>query len=140
MTRKERQNPKLLNASRKKRVAAGSGTKVEEINRLLKMHRQMSDMMKALGGKKGKGMMGALGNMMGLGGGVPGGMPDPSQLDPKALEEMAKAANGSGGLPGGFPPGLPGLPSGGIAGGGMPGLPGGLPPDLARQLSKGKKK
>jgi signal recognition particle subunit SRP54 len=146
MTRKERQNPKLLNASRKKRVAAGSGTKVEEINRLLKMHRQMADMMKKLGGKSGKGMMGALGNMMGLGpggGGMPAGMPagmDPSQMDPKALEEMARAVKGGGGLP----PGLPGMPSGGIAGGGMPGLPGGLPgglsPDLARALSKGKKK
>ena len=145
MTRKERRSPKLLNASRKKRVAAGSGTKVEEINRLLKMHRQMADMMKALGGKKGKGMMGALGNMMGLGGGgMPGGMPDPSQLDPKALEEMAKAAKGGAARGGGLPPGLPGLPSGGIAGGGLPGglpgLPGGLPPDLARQLARGKKK
>ena len=46
MTRAERKNPKLLNASRKKRVAAGSGTSVQDINRLLKMHRQMADMMK----------------------------------------------------------------------------------------------
>ena len=46
MTARERQVPKVLNASRKKRVAAGSGTSVQDINRLLKMHRQMADMMK----------------------------------------------------------------------------------------------
>jgi len=45
MTKKERTFPKLLNASRKKRIAAGSGTSVQEINKLLKMHRQMADMM-----------------------------------------------------------------------------------------------
>ena len=50
MTPKERRNPDVLKASRKKRIAAGSGTKVEEVNRLLKMHRQMADMMKAMGG------------------------------------------------------------------------------------------
>src|SRR5690606_6017406 len=43
MTKKERKNPDLLKASRKKRVAAGSGTRVEDVNRLLKMHRQMAD-------------------------------------------------------------------------------------------------
>ncbi len=43
MTPYEKRNPKVMNASRKKRVAAGSGTKVEEINRLLKMHLQMAD-------------------------------------------------------------------------------------------------
>ena len=55
MTKKERKNPKLMNASRKKRVAAGSGTTVQEINKLLKAHRQMADMMKKLGkgGMKG---------------------------------------------------------------------------------------
>jgi signal recognition particle subunit SRP54 len=122
MTRKERSNPKLLNANRKKRVAAGSGTSVQDINKLLKMHRQMADMMKAMGKKKG-GLMGALGGMMG-GGGMPpgaGGMPD---MDPKQLEQMAKQM-GAGG-PDGLPGGLPGL--GGP--GGLPGLPG---------LGKGKK-
>ena len=49
MTAFERRSPKVMNASRKKRVAAGSGTKVEEINRLLKMHLQMADMMKKMG-------------------------------------------------------------------------------------------
>src|SRR6266849_6171139 len=53
MTPAERRNPDVLKASRKKRIAAGSGTKVEDINRLLKMHRQMADMMKAMGGKRG---------------------------------------------------------------------------------------
>src|ERR671927_1092100 len=52
MTPKERRNPDVLKASRKKRIAAGSGTKVEELNRLLKMHRGMADMMKAMGGAK----------------------------------------------------------------------------------------
>ena len=45
MTAHEKRNPKVMNASHKKRVAAGSGTKVEEINRLLKMHMQMAGMM-----------------------------------------------------------------------------------------------
>ena len=68
MTKSERKNPKLLNASRKKRVAAGSGTSVQDINRLVKMHRQMADMMKAMGKKRG--MLGAL-----FGGGPPPEMP-----------------------------------------------------------------
>jgi signal recognition particle subunit SRP54 len=55
MTPQERRNPDLLKASRKKRIAAGAGMKVEDLNRLLKQHRQMADMMKALGGaKKGR--------------------------------------------------------------------------------------
>ena len=75
MTAKERRNPDLLKASRKKRVAAGSGTRVEEINRLLKMHRQMADMMKQMG--RGKGMFARMGGMMGMPGmgGLGGGMP-----------------------------------------------------------------
>src|SRR5712664_1367957 len=83
MTAKERRHPDLLKASRKKRVAAGSGTKVEEINKLLKMHRGMSDMMKAMGGAK-RGPLAGLANALGMGGGVGGGMPSP--------EEMAKLA------------------------------------------------
>ena len=62
MTKSERKNPKLLNASRKKRVAAGSGTRVQDINKLVKMHRQMADMMKAMGKKRG-----LLGQMFGGG-------------------------------------------------------------------------
>jgi hypothetical protein len=52
MTPRERRNPDILKASRKKRIAAGSGTKVEEVNRLLKQHRQMADIMKELGRAK----------------------------------------------------------------------------------------
>ena len=68
MTKKERVNPGLLQASRKKRISSGSGTEVAELNRLLKMHRQMSDMMKKLGRTGNKGMLrGMMGQMMGKG-------------------------------------------------------------------------
>ncbi|MBN9060660.1 MAG: signal recognition particle protein, partial [Rhizobiales bacterium] len=118
MTRAERRNPDILKASRKKRIAAGSGTRVEDVNRLLKMHRGMADMMKAMGGAK-RGPLAGLANMMGFG----GGMPSP--------EEMAKLAEK---MPGGMPGGMPNLPPGFPGAGGlppnMPGLPklpGGLP-------------
>ena len=136
MTAHERANPDILKHSRKKRIAAGSGTTSADINKLLKMHRQMADMMKAMGKGKGGGMMkqmmGGLAGKMGLGGmgGMPGGMPDLSKMDPKQLEQMAKAMQQGGGAgmpnmpPGlGGPGGLPGLPGpGGIPG--FPGLPG----------------
>ena len=118
MTPRERRNPDLLKASRKKRVAAGSGAKVEDINKLLKMHRTMADMMKAMGSGK-RGPLAGLANMMGMG----GGMPSP--------EELAKLAEK---MPGGMPPGLPG---------GSPGAPGlpptmpGLPPKLPGALPGG---
>ena len=56
MTVREREHPEILNASRKKRVAAGSGTSVEEVNRLLKQYEQMNKMMKQFmgNGRKGK--------------------------------------------------------------------------------------
>ena len=69
MTREERRNPDLLKASRKKRVAAGSGVKVEDVNKLLKQHRQMADMMKSMGGAKRGGAMGKMASMLGLPGG-----------------------------------------------------------------------
>src|SRR5262249_15884104 len=53
MTPQERRVPKILDGKRKRRIAAGSGTKVEEVNRLLKMHRQMADMMKVMGKQRG---------------------------------------------------------------------------------------
>ncbi len=121
MTRHERRNPKVLDASRKRRIAAGSGTKVEEINRLIKMHRQMADMMKAMGGAAGKrGPLAGLAGMMGMGGA-------PS---PEALQQMAEkmpggmGGLGGGGLPAKFPGGMPGL--GGLPKGlsGLPGLGG----------------
>jgi len=121
MTPGERRNPDVLKASRKRRIASGSGTKPEDINRLLKMHRTMADMMKAMGGAK-RGPMAGLANMLGFGGGMP------------SAEEMAKLAEKMpGGLPGmsgaaGLPPGMPGLPPNFP---GLPGLgpkfPGGLP-------------
>jgi signal recognition particle subunit SRP54 len=133
MTKAERGNPDILKHSRKKRIAAGSGTDAAEINKLLKMHRQMADMMKAMGGKgRGggmmRGLMGGLASKMGLGGMMPGGgMPDLSKMDPReleALKKQAEAAGLGGGMPKGLPGGLPGLP--GSSGGGLPGLPGGM--------------
>lgn len=60
MTRAERRNAKLIAASRKRRIAAGSGTSVQEVNRLLKQHKQMQDMMKKVSrmGQKGLGRQG----------------------------------------------------------------------------------
>jgi signal recognition particle subunit SRP54 len=132
MTKAERANPDMLKHSRKKRIAAGSGTDASDINKLLKMHRQMADMMKMMGGKKGgmmKQMMGGLAGKMGLGGGM-GGMPDLSKMDPKQLEALAKQAEAAGIKPGSLPGlggggGLPGLAGGRLPGlGGLPGLPG----------------
>jgi signal recognition particle subunit SRP54 len=64
MTPRERNNPKILKASRKRRVAAGSGTTVQEVNALLKQFREMQKMMKQLRGGRGRGL-GNLGNLMG---------------------------------------------------------------------------
>jgi signal recognition particle subunit SRP54 len=125
MTGEERRNPELLKHSRKTRIAKGSGTNAEEINKLLKMHRGMAEMMKMMGGKGGKGLMGKLGAMMGLGGGglgggMPGGMgamPSPDQI--AALQEKM---GGKGGALPGLPKGI--TPPGGLPGLGKPGLPG----------------
>jgi len=136
MTPQERKNPDILKNSRKKRIAAGSGVDVSEINKLLKMHRTMADMMKAMGsGKRGIGQ--ALGSMFGLGGGgggmpggmpgLPPGMPEPTPEQIAALEKqfggklppMPPGLGGGGGMPK-----LPGLP--GLGGPKLPGL-GGLP-------------
>ncbi|MGB0922028.1 MAG: signal recognition particle protein [Alphaproteobacteria bacterium] len=98
MTRDERKRPKVIQASRKKRIAAGSGTSVQEVNKLIKMHRQMADMMKKMSKGKGKGLAAMLGGAMGS------GMPDPTTMG---------GMGGPGGLPGlgsGMPPGLPGMP------------------------------
>src|SRR5690606_39303884 len=87
--RKERETPDLLNASRRKRIAAGAGVEVSDINKLAKQHRQMADMMK----KVSRGGMGALGGMFGgKMGGMLGGMPDLSKMDPAQLEQMARQA------------------------------------------------
>ncbi len=110
MTKKERANPDILAASRKKRIAAGAGMEVSDLNKLLKMHRQMSDMMKKMG-KKGM-LKGGLQALMGK-----SGMPQDmaAGMDPKALEAAARQMGGRapGGLPGlggmGLPPGLSGF-------------------------------
>ena len=134
MTPDERRRPDVLKASRKKRIAAGSGTKVEDINRLLKMHRTMADVMKAMGGAK-RGPLAGFANMFGLGGGMP------NQADLAKLAEKMP-----GGLPGGLPgaPGLPNLPAK-FPGGSLPGLGGKLPglggmPGLPPGFDKGFKK
>ncbi|HRK70095.1 MAG TPA: signal recognition particle protein [Micropepsaceae bacterium] len=72
MTRAERTKPDIINGSRRKRIARGSGVDVSEVNKILKMHRQMADMMKEM--KKGK--RGGLASLFGIGGGMPpGGFP-----------------------------------------------------------------
>jgi signal recognition particle subunit SRP54 len=126
MTVQERRHPDVLKASRKKRIAAGSGTKVEEINRLLKMHRTMADLMKTMGGGKKRGPMAGLANMMGFGGGVPRAE-DLAKLGAKLPPGLPGAAGGlPPTFPGGIPPGLPGL------GGRLPGL-GGRPPGFDKK-------
>ena len=120
MTKAERRKPEILQASRKRRIAAGAGVEVADVNRLLKQHRQMADAFKMMSRDGGKGfarmagMMGGGGmdRLKALGGGkLP--MPDQNQL-----EELGKLAQKGG-------PGMPGL--GGPGAPKLPGL-GGLPP------------
>ncbi len=110
MTKRERANPDLLAASRKKRVASGAGLEVQELNRLLKQHKQMADMMKKMG--KGGMMKNALKQMLGNKGGM-----DPSKMDPAQLEEAAKAMKSMGGGAG-----FPGMPRGMTLPSGLSGL------------------
>jgi len=104
MTKEERRKPAVLNASRRKRIAAGSGTSVQEVNKVLKMHKQMAGMMKKMSKKGGmKGMMGAMGA---------------AGVSPQDLAKMG-GAGGAGQLPG--------LGGGGLQSNGLPGLGGSLP-------------
>jgi signal recognition particle subunit SRP54 len=115
MTPKERAKPDLMNAKRKIRVAKGSGTTVQDVNRLLKMHQEMATAMKKL--RK----MGGLGKLAGMfGGGGMGGLGDLGGLG---------GPGGAGGLPG--TGGLPGLPG---AGGGN--APFNLPPGFDKFIKK----
>ena len=131
MTPKERRNPDILKASRKKRIAAGAGVSVELVNRLLKQHRQMADMMKAMGASAGKrGPMGKLGAMLGMGGGMPA--PTAEQLEAMQKQLGVAGAPSAGGIPAAPPPGafnlppqFPGLP--GLGAPKLPGLGGGSP-------------
>ena len=78
MTPKERARPELLNAKRKIRVAKGSGTQVQDVNKIIKMHQEMERTMKQIrkmGGLKGLAAMFGSGGMGGGAGGMPGGMP-----------------------------------------------------------------
>jgi signal recognition particle subunit SRP54 len=110
MTKKERKNPKVMNASRKRRVASGAGVQVQDVNKLLKAHQGMATMMKKMGKGGKRGMAASMAKMLG---GGPGGMPSMG-----------------GNLPPGMGGGLPGL--GGQGGqipdlsklGGLPGLGG----------------
>ena len=114
MTKKERANPDLLQASRKKRIAAGAGLEVAELNRLLKQHRQMADMMKKLGAMGKGGMLKqTVQKMFGKGG--------PSEADIAAaqasmaqgkmpqLPQGMQLPKGFGGMGGGLPQGLSGF-------------------------------
>jgi signal recognition particle subunit SRP54 len=116
MTRKERKKPEILQASRKRRIAAGAGVEVSEVNRLLKQHRQMQDAFKMMARGGGKGFA-RMAGMMGMGGA--GGM-DALQalggkmLGPEAAEALKTAPANAvlPGLPGKptLPPGLGGAP------------------------------
>lgn len=105
MTREERRKPAILNASRRKRIAAGAGVEVSDVNKLLKMHLQMATMMKKMRTK------GGMKNLL--------GMAQQAGISQSDLAKMGSGALPPGGLPGLSGNGLPGLP------GGLPGLPGG---------------
>jgi len=133
MTRKERLSVGLLNASRRKRIAAGSGTSVQEVNRLVKQYQDMARMMKKMGSKAGaaglKALMGGGNPLAGLGDGTAesgGQMPDMASLQQQLGSGNPLAGLGRGGLPG----------LGGLSGGKMGGPLGGLPPGP----KKGRKK
>jgi signal recognition particle subunit SRP54 len=113
MTPKERAKPELLNAKRKIRVANGSGTTVQDVNKLLKMHQEMANAMKKL--KKMGGLKG-LAAMFGKGGAGAAGLP-----------------GGMGDMLGGMKPGAGGLPG---LGGALPPLPSNLPPGFENFLKK----
>lgn len=80
MTAQERRNPKVIHASRKQRIANGSGTSVQEVNKLLKQYQTMAKMMKKMGKLGQKGLMRSMGGMMGKGGGLPPGLMPPGGM------------------------------------------------------------
>ena len=95
MTPAERRNPDILNGSRKRRITQGSGTTIQDLNRLVKQHKQMAKMMKKMKGGGMAKMMRGLGGMPGMGG-MKGGMPP------------------MGGMSGGDLPPMGGMPPGGL--------------------------
>lgn len=137
MTPEERENPKILNASRRKRIANGSGVSVSEVNQLIERFNQAKKMMSKMAGqfgmggggrsatkKKPKGRKGKNGKRKkGKGGGgnrgpkMPGGMPGmgggmPSMEELQQLQQQMGGAGGAGGLGGGKIPGMPKMPKG----------------------------
>lgn len=98
MTKQERSKPALLNASRRKRIAQGSGTTVQDVNRLIKQYEQMEAVMKRMRKLGVGGMLGAMKGFMGKG-------------DQDRLAELQAQSEGGGlpGMPGGGMTGLPGL-------------------------------
>ena len=109
MTIKERGKPELINAKRKIRIAKGSGTSVQEINKLLKMHQEMASAMKRIrkmGGLKGMMAMLGKGGLGGLGNALGG-----AEMGPELGDMMGKMGGGLPGLPGpGGPPPFRGGP------------------------------
>ncbi len=139
MTPREREKPELMNGSRKKRIAAGSGTTVQDINALVKQQKQMQVMMKRMR-KMGKGqMMGMMKDMM-------GGKADEMELmaqsmDPNALgADMAAASEETPLGPNPFAGGGNPLAGMGGASGGLPGMGGGAMPGMRGGSKKNRKK
>ncbi|MEN9856336.1 MAG: signal recognition particle protein [Pseudomonadota bacterium] len=121
MTKAERAKPDLLNASRRRRIAAGAGVDVADVNKVIKMHRSMADMVKAMGKGGMKGLMGKMGGMFG------GKLPP---MDPAAMQALGQKAAQTrlGGpsapnAPNTNAPALPGLGGGKAGFTGLPGLP-----------------
>jgi len=121
MTKGERAKPDVLNASRRRRIAKGSGVDVSEVNKVIKMHRGMADMVKSL--SKG-GMKGLMGKMNAMGGGMGGmmganmgGMGGP-KINESQLQQLGQKALGQNPSPAGLP---------GLGGSSLKGLGTGLP-------------
>ncbi|HET7606791.1 MAG TPA: signal recognition particle protein [Sphingomicrobium sp.] len=106
MTAKERARPDIINAKRKIRVAKGSGTTVQEINKLLKMHQEMSTAMKRLKKMGGLGKLAAMFSKGGLEGAL-GGLAPPGALPPGGMPGLGGGGAGLPGLGGGQPFNLP---------------------------------
>ena len=128
MIKKERAKPNLLNASRRKRIAAGSGTTVQDVNRVIKQYEQMEQMMRKMKKMGVPGMLGAMKGFMG-------------KDDQDKLAAIQQEAGTTPGLSMSNPlagQNMLGLGGGGM--GGMPGMPGGMPGFSGMQSRGGTKK
>ena len=123
MTPFERHNPRIMNAKRKIRIANGSGTRVQDVNRLLQMSRKMHGVIKQFSGSKG-GLMGNMAKLMGMNNLE--GMSEENLNSDGQMPELPPGGmpNLPGGLPGGLPAGLPAGLTGGLPSN-IPGMPGG---------------